>query len=302
MKRASRYSSLPGPEDVYPWKALTTSLKASGDYVYAYYGMAENPDAPFYVGKGKGPRVLSHWKEAISGKGTNALMDQEKEIRKILEAGKLPVVKLLAYNVEKTKRADVYSVVERVIQDAFGIQKFWKKKPGVKEERIDLNVSTLVQVRSDSARTPVMALDALIGHKGEREKLAKDELAKRAGSPVLLVGLSKTFHASYSPGQLAEMARMYWNLENKFENTSLGDLKKADNAALLAWVSINKVPTIVGAWRIQKGSFETHGDRQSVRVKAPDLALRRDFIGMGLKGTGNSYQGPQIVLPKQPNA
>ena len=47
----------------------------------------------------------------------------------ILKAGGLPVIKLLAYNLEKTPRREVYSTVERALQDAFGIQVVCPQSP-----------------------------------------------------------------------------------------------------------------------------------------------------------------------------
>lgn len=293
-------SALSAPSDVYPIKALRQALKSSGDYVYAYYGRKSNPEAPFYVGKGKGTRVLDHWQNAISSTADKSLKDQEMEIRSILRSGQLPVVKLLAYNVETTPRDKVYSLVERVIQDAFGIQKVWEKHPGMDDREVPLAVSSLVQVREDSARTPVQSLDALIGWRGNRETVTKDELPVRAQGPVLLVGLMKTFHPSFSPRQLAEMARMYWDLA-KYEGTSLGTLEDSKNAALLAWRKIDGRPTIVGAWRIQRGTFTLHrpSGRTAVGLQKPDLLLRREVIGLHLDGSGTKYMGPRILLANQ---
>jgi hypothetical protein len=286
------------PEDAYPIKHLRAALQASGDYVYAYYGKKDDPESPFYVGKGRGDRVLAHWKNAVSTKHSTELKDQEIEIRKILQEGRLPTVKLLAYNVEHTAPEGVYSLVERVIQDAFGIQKVWQKRPGMNDRVVKVPASTLVQVREDSARSPVLSFDALIGLKGNRSPVELDELVALAGAPVLLVGLMKTFHPSYSSSQLAEMARMYWSL-GRFRKTTLPALQTAGNAALLAWRTIGGRPTIVGAWRIKKGSFDNarRSGRYALTLQRPDLELRRRAIGMRLIGKGTSYMGPRILLP-----
>lgn len=294
------------PKQAYPSPALMKALNASGDYVYAYYGNLENPAAPFYVGKGSGDRVLQHWTNAANPKlGVERLHKQEKIIRAILENGKLPVLKLLAYDVEKTKGKDVYSLVERVIQDAFGIQRVWEKNPGLSNRVIEIPASSLVQVRSDSSKTPVHTLEALIALKAGYGAADKKLLTEIAGAPVLLVGLSKTYHPSFSPAQLAEMARMYWNLNGTdevpmYRNTTYPVLKKHPGPVLLAWYSFNGTPTIVGAWRIKGKSFtntKTNPARQVCRVLGPDLQLRRDFIGLRLNGKGTDYQGPQILLP-----
>jgi hypothetical protein len=106
---------MPLPKKAYPSPALIEALNSSGDYVYAYYGEPSNPAAPFYVGKGSSDRVLHHWMNAASLLPDHKLKKQELIIRQILAEGRLPVVKLLAYNVEETSPDDIYSLVERVI-------------------------------------------------------------------------------------------------------------------------------------------------------------------------------------------
>lgn len=298
MSRTANAENLPGPDQVYPLGALRTALAACGDYVYAYYGKREYPEAPFYVGRGRGLRVLTHWKNAVSDKLAAVLKQQEVEIRTILQRGQLPTVKLLAYNVEQTLSTGVYSLVERVIQDAFGIQKVWQKRPGLADRVVSMPTSTLVQVREDSAGAPVLAFDTLIGMKGQRDTVGLAELGELAGAPLLLVGLMRTFHPSYSSGQLAEMARMYWNLD-RFRDCRTAPLKAARDAALLAWRTLDGRPTIVGAWRIRRGSYDNShaAGRYSFKLQRPDMALRRAVIGLALEGDGRNYMGPQIVLP-----
>jgi hypothetical protein len=296
MTRKATTKALPAPRDVHSIKHLQAALSASGDYVYAYYGKKEHPESPFYVGKGRGNRVLTHWENAASTKPLGDLKDQEIEIRKILESGRLPTVKLLAYNVEETAPEHTYSLVERVIQDAFGIQKVWDKRPGMDDRLVDVHASTLVQVREDSARSPVLSLDALVGLKGGHDTINLQKLVSVADGPVLLVGLMKTYHPSYSHGQLAQMARMYWKLEHL---RALPALKAAKNASLIAWRTLGGFPTIVGAWRIKKNSFDNShpAGRYSVVLQRPDFELRRQTIGRRLEGNGTNYMGPRIVLP-----
>jgi hypothetical protein len=284
------------PSDVYPIQSLNLALKKCGDYVYAYYGKEEHPYSPFYVGKGRGQRVLSHWKNAASSTPTASLNAQEKEIRLILAQGCVPEVKLIAYNVEETTSEQIYSLVERVIQDAFGIQKVWEKNPGIGDRPVPMPVSTLVQVREDSAKTPVQSLDAIIGWRGGRNTVAREELVRLASASVLLVGLSKTYHPSFSDAQLAEMARMYWSLQ-RF--TALGVLENSANAALLAWRTVEGRPVIVGAWRIVPGSLrqlEARG-RFTMEVSRLDRDFKKNVIGLQLAGTGMNYMGPQIWTP-----
>jgi hypothetical protein len=297
MKKPAPPVTLPRPKDAFPIAHLNAALQASGDYVYAYYGKKQHPESPFYVGKGRGTRALAHWVNAASGKDVSVLKAQEVEIRQILQRGDLPTVKLLAYNVEETQAEQTYSLVERVIQDAFGIQRVWEKRPGMDDRLVNMHPSTLVQVREDSSSSPVLSFDALIGLRGARSAIKLPDLVTLAGAPVLLVGLMKTYHPSYSHGQLATMARMYWRLEHL---KALPAVKGASNAALLAWRTLGGVPTIVGAWRIKKNSFDgSHaGGRYSVSLNRPDLELRRKLVGVHLPGTGMNYMGPRIFLPE----
>lgn len=276
--------------DAYP-RELPGALAMLGDYVYAYY----RPDElqPFYVGKGNKSRVLAHWNAARA----NGNKPHEQEIRAILRSGRIPIVKLLAYNLEATQPPNVNATVERVLQDAFGIQKVVEKKPGT--ERLVPQKAVLLQTREDSARTPVLTLDAALARSALRPKCSLQEIADMLSAPVLLVGISQTYHPKYSPEQLGEMARMYWMLD-RYANTTLPAFKSASDSVLLAWSSmLSGAPTIVGAWRVQSRSMRTvqTGRRILKLVDQVDLGLRKACIGLRLPGKGNNWQGPRIAIP-----
>ena len=285
---------IPTLSEVFP-RDLGRALATLGDYVYAYYRPGEF--RPFYVGKGKGSRVLQHWREAISSKANPKA--HEAEILAILKAGGLPVIKLLAYNLEKTPRREVYSTVERALQDAFGIQLVWEKKPVHDDEEI-AHEAVLLQTREDSAKYPVLTLEAVLAKASLRKEVTKADLAELTGAPTLLVGLSKTYHPSYEPALVADMARRFWELD-RYANTSFGPFRTAKEPVLLAWSSmVNGAPMIVGAWRVKPGSVRraTEGTRYEMKV-LPDLdhELRKRCLGVRLTGTGNSWQGPRIFIP-----
>ena len=281
-------------KDIYPIRKLNAALKNMGDYVYGYYRPGQFQ--PFYVGKGRRLRVLSHWKAAIDA----PKKDQEREIRRLLEAGDVPIVKLLAYNLEKTHPSDVYSVAERVLEEAFGIQKVWEKRSGAKRIKYTTEVS-LLQIRDDNSNTPALSLDAVVARLGGGKEIGLQELCNSLKTPILLVGISNTYHASYSENQMADMARMYWNLD-RFKNTTFPSLQKTESAILLAWIPIageDSGPTIVGAWRIKSNSYERKmkSGRYSFEV-CVDYDLKRHCLGIRLQGTGSHYQGPRITLPE----
>ena len=126
-------------------------------------------------------------------------------------------------------------------------------------------------------------------------------LALEGKAPVLLVGLSKSYHTSYTQADLSEMARMYWKLD-KFENTTLPALLQSEAAVLAGWTSKFGGPQIMGIWRIKKGSFKRVKRGKKIRYMCEVetdfyFPLRKKFLGSRLSGVGHSYQGPHIYLP-----
>lgn len=281
------------PADIFDQRILTRALKSLGDYVYGYFDPGENE--PFYVGKGQGRRVLSHWSAACANSEQHR---HYARIREILDKGKTPTVKILAHNLENTKRQDVNAVVERVLQNTFGLER--NVEDNVFQARLNKK-PTLLQDRNDGKNYPVLSLEAAYCKGGfdvwkERKP---QQLTSECGAPMLLVGLSKSFHPSYSQADLSEMARMCWILD-KFENTTFPSLRHSTSAVLAAWTSKFGGPQIVGVWRIQKGSFVHSPDKESKRYKcsvSDDGALRKMLLGTRLLGTGHTYQGPHIYLP-----
>ena len=289
------------PTDVYPAQ-LNEALTDLGTYVYAYYRPDENPFQPFYIGKGQGSRGLSHWKKALdqarlSRNERTPIKQHEEVILELLERGLHPEIKILAYNLDKTNE-DRYSLVERVLLDAFGIQKVWEKQP--RHEKEVGSPAILLQSRNESSRTPVLSLDAVLARADlRRTDVTREDLPKLVGVPVLTVGTSKTYHPSYTPELLSEMARRYWTLKTGSYKNRLPQLRENPDSALLAWSSeLNGQPMVVGAWRIVMGSIRSDkaSNRESMTVSV-DNNLRKRCIGLRLAVTGNSWQGAQIHLP-----
>lgn len=290
-------------KEIYP-KELSAALKTMGQYVYAYY----RPDEirPFYVGKGVNNRVMAHWDNAMKLK-KNSRKDHENEIYNLLKNKTPPTIKILAYNLENSDEQP-YSIVERVLQDTFGIQKVIVNRNGVERIEEIKDTASLLQIREDSNKYPALTLDAVIAKANLRDELNRSDLenlAMELDSPILLVGLSKTYHPTYTEKQLAEMARMYWPIKKKFGNTSLPFFETHPTPILLAWSSqLNNMPMIVGAWRLKPNSMISHDNfnREEFAIHAfTDFDLRRKCIGVRLRGStgkGNDFQG-QSIFPKK---
>jgi hypothetical protein len=78
-------------------------------YVYIY----EDPDTeiPFYVGKGKGTRSVSHIRKAIKTNINNHFLNK---IRKILKTGKLPIIYTIGKNLNEH---DAYQLEIKTIKE-----------------------------------------------------------------------------------------------------------------------------------------------------------------------------------------
>ena len=233
--------------DCYDIRKLNLALSDLGHYVYGYFRPGEH--MPFYVGKGSGNRVVSHWKNALKG---DTSYKQYDEIR---ACGGTPVIKILSYNLEQTKKQDVRAVVERTLQSAFGIQERIEKLSG--SSRLKELKGILVQKRNDGRKHPVLSLEAALARAARMaNSVSCLNLPKLCGNtPVLTVGLSATYHPNYSDFDLREMARMWWNLDRY--QKSFSSLRSDKYSVLAAWdSSLTGFPVIVGAWKIRFGSFK----------------------------------------------
>ena len=124
-------------------------------------------------------------------------------------------------------------VVERVLQNTFGIER--NVNENVFKSRVNQS-STLVQHRNDGSKYPVLSLESAYCKGGfdDANIIVPSELAFE--SPVLLVGLSRSYRTAYTQADLCEMARMYWKLD-KFKNTTLPALLQSEAAVLAGWTS-----------------------------------------------------------------
>ncbi|AFT96732.1 hypothetical protein AMBAS45_16355 [Alteromonas macleodii str. 'Balearic Sea AD45'] len=284
--------------DIYDNKRLKKALTQLGDYVYAYY----EPDKiePFYIGLGVRERVLSHWKNAIK----EPTKRQELRIRELLEDGRYPLIRLLAYNLESTCEKP-NALVERVLIETFGIDT-QERLQFDGTNRLKNHTPTLLQEKNENKKTPPLSIEAALCQIEPNESYTASRLQEWCDdnkTALLVVGLSKTYKTSYIQTELAEMARMYWNLE-KFSNTTLPKLKAAKRICLLGWSSKanlnSSTPYIVGAWTSNGNRLSKNSNGANARYVLnvdEDIAVKQQFIGATLAGAGNNWQGPRVFIP-----
>ena len=286
------------PQDTF--RKLNSALVGLGDYVYGYYKSGAHE--PFYVGKGRKSRALDHWRDAVKPQKEGE-KKQIEIIREMLNSGEQPILRIFAYNLENTSRNEISAVVERTLQNAYVIQEVLDKTLGanrLKNPDGSIYKGALVQKRDDSKHFPSLSLEAVFckGFVKTNPPIEIAEIASAEKVPVLLVSLSKTYHPSYSPSQLAEMARQWWNLP-RLGVKNFGLLRDSESAILAAWSSKFGGPQLVGLWRIEKNSFRprTKDSRRFGMDVSDDNSLRRRWLGARLIGEGKSYQSPRISIP-----
>jgi hypothetical protein len=124
-----------------------------------------------------------------------------------------PDIKILAHDLQSVDGDKVSGVVECVLQNTFGIER--NINENVFKARVNQS-ATLVQHRDDGSEYPVLSLEAAYckGRFDDANVIVPKTLTVEYNAQVLLVGLSRSYHAAYTQADLSEMARMYWKLEN----------------------------------------------------------------------------------------
>lgn len=151
-----------------------------GYYVYAYVNPLDNQI--FYVGKGKGRRVLSHLKETATSRKVATL----KQIR---SAGKKPRLEILAHGLGSADRA---LQVEAAVIDALGLPALTNQVRGWRSARY--------------GRTPLEELVALYRRRPVRVQ-----------HPSILIRITELYRSQMTGSELYDATRTAWKVGPKRE-------------------------------------------------------------------------------------
>lgn len=144
-----------------------------GCYVYAYVNPLDGKI--FYVGKGKGGRVLSHLKDCSETR-------KAATIKQIRAAGKQPQFEILAHGL---RNADTALQVEAAVIDALGMPSLTNQVRGWRSSRY--------------GRTPLEDLIALY----RRQPV-------RIQEPSILIRINELYRPQMSATELYDATRGYW--------------------------------------------------------------------------------------------
>lgn len=152
-----------------------------GYYVYAYVNPID--DRIFYVGKGKGQRVLSH------GKGRNLVGDASKAtaLKQIRAAGKRPRLEILAHGLD---RAETALQIEAAVIDALGLPHLTNQVRGWR-----------------SAKYGRMPLDQLIALYRRRPIKILE--------PSILIRINELYRPTMTSSELYDATRASWKIGPK---------------------------------------------------------------------------------------
>jgi hypothetical protein len=152
-----------------------------GYYVYAYVNPID--DRIFYVGKGKGQRILSHIRERADTRKVATL-------KQIQAAGKKPQLEILAHGLESAEAA---LRVEAAVIDALGLPRLTNQVRGWRSVRY--------------GRTP---LKELVAHY-RRQPVHIQE-------PSILIRLNELYRPKMTPSELYDATRASWKVGPKREH------------------------------------------------------------------------------------
>ncbi|MFZ3377370.1 MAG: hypothetical protein WA183_17625 [Chthoniobacterales bacterium] len=156
-----------------------------GYYVYAYVSPLDNQI--FYVGKGKGLRVLSHLSDRAETRKVAAL-------RQIRAAGKQPRIEILAHGL---RSADAVLQVEAAVIDALGLPSLTNQVRGWRSSRY--------------GRTPLEELIAFYRRRPVRIQ-----------EPSILIRITEVYRPQMTPSELYDATRASWKLgPNRERSTPL---------------------------------------------------------------------------------
>lgn len=155
-----------------------------GYYIYIYVNPLD--ERIFYVGKGKGQRVLSHGKKTRGEAKTPKI----ETLRRIRAAGKLPRLEILAHGLQNAETA---FQIEAAVIDALGLASLTNRMRGWR-----------------SARYGRMPLEELIALYRRRPIEIRE--------PSILIRINELYRPKMPASELYDATRASWRLGSKRKN------------------------------------------------------------------------------------
>ncbi len=159
-------------------------VRKLGWYIYAYVNPLD--DRVFYVGKGRGRRVLHHLGEIGAGPKARA-------IRTIRKAGFEPKLEILAHGI---RDAETALQIEATVIDALGLEALANRVRGWRAVT--------------SGRVPLAELVALYD---KRKVTVRD--------PSVLIRINRLYRPGMSPTELYDATRGVWKVKRSGPNVKL---------------------------------------------------------------------------------
>jgi len=177
-------------------------------YVYVYY---KPNGTPFYVGKGKGKRYLSHLQEAKKEITSDCNRLKISTIRKILRSGQEPIIKVINVNLEENNAFELeeylISTIGRIDLGTGPLTNLTKGGDGTsghthtEESKLKISNALLGVPKPDSQKEKLREL--LLS--GNHPIFSEESRNKNKGENHWAFGLTGQDHPSYGRKDTTEM-------------------------------------------------------------------------------------------------